>query len=81
MTKIEVDEISLKFIKTALVFQNESGVIFDTHNYLTEKEFKADYGFTKKQLNKSLSSLRSQLGEQTAREKLNNMTPVELPSK
>jgi hypothetical protein len=67
--KIKVDKICIAFIKTAIIYQLESGVIFE--NDSSDKEFFECYGFSRQDLEKSLKSLRPKLGGITMRERIN----------
>lgn len=67
--KIEIDQISARFILNAIQYQRESGIVFERDT--SDREFKACYGFTRSQLKRSLDKLRSQLpAKKTARERM-----------
>lgn len=57
--KIEIDIVAARFIVTAILYQKESGVIFQEDT--SEEEFVDCYGFTRKQLKVSLDKLRKQV--------------------
>jgi len=67
--KIKADKISIAFIRTAIIYQLESGVIFEDDT--SDDEFFECYGFSRHDLKKSLVDLRAQLGGITMRERIN----------
>jgi hypothetical protein len=69
--KIDADKISVAFIRTAIIYQLESGVIFEHDS--SDEDFFECYGFTRQDLEKSLKDLRPQLGGITMREKINQL--------
>ena len=57
--EIDIDIVAAKFIVTAILFQNEGGVIFEDDT--PDADFLEYYGFSRKQLAKSLDLLRKQI--------------------
>lgn len=57
--KIEIDEISARFILAAIQFQKESGIVYELDT--DAKEFKECYGFSRSDLKNSLEKLRAQI--------------------
>ena len=57
--RIEIDEIAAKFILTAILFQKESGIVFEDDT--DDIDFKECYGFSRSDLKNSLEKLRAQL--------------------
>lgn len=67
--KIEIDEIAAKFILCAILFQRESGIVFEHDT--TDEDFHDCYGFSREDLRKSLDNLRSKMPfEKNIREKM-----------